>query len=88
MTIVEGRAKFSNDLKSVAESVTLCEDGARQCYLNDVGCGEVVCAECWTATPCDRDDVGGCEECCAKFECDIEYCDECADFYGYEHKRY
>jgi hypothetical protein len=69
---------------------TLCQDHTRYCNFDDgkggegcgKGCGKPVCEQCLATTPCERDDVGGCEDCSGNFEC--ADCDICHSFYGCE----
>jgi hypothetical protein len=57
----------------------ICDDCGRICDFDDElggkGCGKLVCNNCYTSTKCDRNDVGGCEECLGEFDC-VE-CDHC-----------
>ena len=66
------------------DATLMCEDCISTCHFDngldgDVGCGQYVCKTCWTTTPCDRSDVGGCEECCEEFDC-LD-CDQCNGYY-------
>jgi len=56
----------------------LCEDCWAECeFEGDCSRGNVVCADtCVLRTRCERDDVGGCEECRDEFDC-VD-CDQCA----------